>query len=64
MYCVTIRPESEQSDGRDDIQHFAVLSAGLWMLLGVVRLLEDCESISRTTLFQVHVGVHCGEWID
>ena len=41
------------------VQHFAVMFDGSLMLLGVVRLLEDCESVSRS--FKVHIGVHCGD---
>jgi hypothetical protein len=30
------------------------------MLLGIEGLLEDCEGVSGTTLFEIHIGVHDG----
>jgi hypothetical protein len=41
------------------VQHLAVMFDGRWsMLLGIVRLLEDGEGVSGTTLFEVHIRIH------
>ena len=41
------------------VQHLAVMIDGRrGMLLGIVGFLEDGESVSRTSLFEIHISIH------
>jgi hypothetical protein len=44
---------------RMHVQHLAVMIDGWWgALLCIEGLLEDGESISRTSLFEIHISIH------